>query len=756
MNDKTTQAATAEAAIGRLSGLSSDRIQVTINPSRLDSYEARAVDESLHVTASGPGAAVAGYAAFARRTGIAHVSRIGTRPVDRKLPEGVAVSATAQLHRRVAYNLTVAGYTSPYFRWAQWEAELDLLAASGINAAHITLGQELAYLETFSRYGYSEAEVLDWIGPPSHQPWLWLNSIQSCGEGTTRELVESRAALARRVMQRMRDLDITPILPGFSGCVPPGFDVRNPGAPVVDQGLWFMDFAGPKRPDWLDSTSDDYARIAETFYAVQRKAFDVSGLWAVDLLHEGGKAGGVDLGEAARGVQRAMTASDPSSTWVMQAWIGNPRREVLAGVDLSRVLILDLTGENYDADGGFLGAEWALGILPNYGGRATMYGDLATVAALPNRWAGVKGSDLVGLTNMAEGVDNNPVLWDLFSDLTWADHAIPVDEWLEEWIVARYGAANEHARAAWRTLLSTAYGAWRHSDVGATPEETRKAMEAASIDAADRTTDADFTGVFGGIDMTDPALNDFSQPYMSSDSVIAAVPSLNANQASMVGPRSLGYQEGGLVPALRELLAAAEHITTPGFTYDLADVARQVADDVARPALSSIRHAAAAHDIEGFDRCAERYLQLIDAQEAVAAASAHFLLGTWVEDARSWGHTADESAYLIREAKRLLTCWGGRDCAILIDYANRGWAGLIGDYYRGRWAIWLDQVRNVLTRKPTTPVDWYEIADQWVRSEREYPTKPQGSPTGAAANLLALADEILTANQQADAALPHA
>ncbi|WP_245633988.1 alpha-N-acetylglucosaminidase, partial [Amycolatopsis jejuensis] len=457
----------AVAAIVRLSGLPAERIQVTIDPGLGDGFRVSADGGVLQVTASGAGAAVAGYAAFARKTGVAVVSRFGTRPVDRELPADVVVERQAQVESRVAYNLTVPGYTTPFFDWAQWEAELDLLAASGVTAAHVTLGQELAYVDTFTRFGYEENEVLRWLGPPSHQPWLWLNNIENFGKGTTRALVDKRAELARTVLARMRDLDITPILPGFIGTVPPGFGERNPGAHVIPQGLWFMDIAGPRRPDWLDTSTPEYATVAAAYYAAQKAAFGASGLWAADLLHEGGKTGGVDLAEAARGVQRAMLAADPDSTWVMQAWIGNPRREVLEAVDLSRVFIVDLTGETADIEGGFLDAKWALGILPNYGGRTTAYGDLAAVAATPQRWA--EASRLSGLANMAEGVANNPVLWDLFSDLAWADGEIQLGPWLDEWTTARYGVADEHARRAWQTLIGAAFGAWRHENQGTTP-----------------------------------------------------------------------------------------------------------------------------------------------------------------------------------------------------------------------------------------------------------------------------------------------
>ncbi|MFD4640084.1 alpha-N-acetylglucosaminidase TIM-barrel domain-containing protein [Lentzea sp. NPDC058436] len=726
----------AEAAIRRLSGLPGGAVRVDLTADVEDGFRARSAGGVLTVTASGAGAAVAGYAAFARRTGVGHVSRIGTRPVDRALPEGAEVSGDATIGRRVAYNLTVAGYTTPFYDWARWEHEIDLLAASGVTAAHLTLGQELVHLTTFLRCGYGEEELLRWLGPPSHQPWLWLNNIQNFGRGTSRNLVDDRAALARRVIERMRELDVVPILPGFSGTVPPGFTGHRPDARTVPQGRWFKDVVGPVRPDWLDTTTDAYAAVAEMFYAEQRAAFGMTGLWAVDLVHEGGDTGGTDLGEAARGVQKAMTAADPDSTWVMQAWAGNPRRELVGAVDTGRVVVLDLTGEDHREDG-FGGPEWVLGILPNYGGRTALYGDLAHVASLPRRWQGEhRLPGLSRITDMAEGVANNPVLWDLFHDLTWAGAPVDLGAWLREWTVSRYGAADDRAHEAWRILLRTAYGPWRHDGKGGLPAETVQALAGLPVDAAEVRGVPELAASLGALET---AMSENSSPYAVTDSVIASVPSLDANQASLMGPRALGYPGGALIPALRALLDAAGRLDSPGLSHDLVDLARQVADDAARTALRKIAAAARARDVEAYDAAAQQLLDLIDAQDAVLATNEHFLLGRWLADARAWGGDDDERDYLAEEAKRLLTSWGYEDTTVLTEYATRSWAGLVGDYYRSRWVLWLGEVRLTLTGGTTTPVDWYAHADRWNRAGTTYPDRPGGDSRHAAAVVLDLA-----------------
>ncbi|MGH3585279.1 MAG: alpha-N-acetylglucosaminidase TIM-barrel domain-containing protein, partial [Pseudonocardia sp.] len=276
----------------------------------------------LRIRASDGVAAMSAYAAYARRTGLASVSRFGIRPITGELVEGISIEKECRFPVRVAHNITVGGYTTPYFDWDQWQRELDLLAAAGVNTVQLTLGQEAVWLDTFRRFGYRREEVLSWIAPPSHQPWQWLNNIEYFGAGTSLQLVEGRVELANRVLVRMRELGMRAILPGFSGTVPRGFAARNPGSRTIPQGKWFLDLGGPERPDWLASNTQCYDAVADVFYAEQHRLFGAGGMWSVDLLHEGGTAGEVPLAEAARGVEAGMRRADPGYTWVVQAWLG--------------------------------------------------------------------------------------------------------------------------------------------------------------------------------------------------------------------------------------------------------------------------------------------------------------------------------------------------------------------------------------------------------------------------------------------------
>lgn len=243
----------------------------------------------------------------------------------------------------------------------------------------------------------------------------------------------------------------------------------------------------------------------------------------------------------------------------------------------------------------------------------------------------------------------------------------------------------------------------------------------------------------GGDDDAATALSDV---YASTDSVIAAVPSVHANQASSVGPRMLPYPPGALVPALRLMAEAANRLDTPGFRHDLVSLASQVLDDEARRVLPALVKAVDHGDLDAFDQLSALFLRIIDAQDAVLSTDGEFLLGRWVEAARRWGGSAQECTQLVEYAKRLLTVWGERDAVFLTEYANRNWAGLVSDYYGARWRRWLTEVRKAVTGEPTTPVDWYEFGERWAREDRAYATAPSGEPAAAVAAALDLVDLV--------------
>ena len=154
-----------------------------------------------------------------------------------------------------------------------------------------------------------------------------------------------------------------------------------------------------------------------------------------------------------------------------------------------------------------------------------------------------------------------------------------------------------------------------------------------------------------------------------------------------------------------------------------------------------------AHDKEQFEKFAALMLKLIDDSDAIVGTRKEMLLGTWIRDARAWGSSPTEADLCEYNARLLPTVWA--EPTILADYANRTWAGLLKDFYRPRWAMWLEALRVSLKdgskfdEKATRNAirDW-EFA--WVKKTTPiFATEPSGDTIVLAAKIYSDYNPIL-------------
>ena len=99
------------------------------------------------------------------------------------------------------------------------------------------------------------------------------------------------------------------------------------------------------------------------------------------------------------------------------------------------------------------------------------------------------------------------------------------------------------------------------------------------------------------------------------------------------------------------------------------------------------------------------------------AFHAYASLDKWIEEARSLGVTDEQKDYYEKNARNLITTWGGS----LNDYASRAWAGLLENYYSRRWDIYFDAVIGAAKRGVDLDTDALneELAafeQEWVES----------------------------------------
>ncbi|MCB8904964.1 MULTISPECIES: alpha-N-acetylglucosaminidase [unclassified Streptomyces] len=604
-----------------------------------------------------------------------------------------AITRSASVPHRYALNDTDEGYSGAYRDFASYQHDIDLMALHGVNEVFVPTGAEYPYYRALQEFGYSAAELRDWIPAPAHQGWWLLQNLSGFAGPVSEQLVEARATLGGRIAQHLRSLGMTPVLPGFFGTVPADFATRNDGAVTVPQGKW----VGFDRPDWLDPNGPVFARLAAAYYRFQQERFGDSDMFKMDLLHEGGVAGAVDVAAAAGAVQRALDTARPGATWVMLGWQNNPTDALLSGVDRRRVLIVDGLSDRYDGldrEVRWGGTPYAFGTIPNFGGHTSIGANTGAWVDRFHAWLGKQDSALRGIAYLPEATGGSPAAFDLFTELAW--QATPIDQksWFADYAARRYGGTDPHAAAAWEQLRLGPYsmrsGTW-------------------------------------------------SEPQ---DSLFGARPGLTAATAAKWSPKTMRYDAATVERALAELLQVAPRLrTTDAYRFDLVDVARQALTNRSRVLLPRIKAAYEAEDLTGFRALVREWQAHQELLGRLVGSDQRFLIGPWLADARSWGADPEEQDQLEYDARSILTTWADRgpsETGGLHDYANREWSGLVQDVYAPRWAAYFASLdRALVTDTAPVAVAWFTRDDTWARGHQRYPTTPTGDPFALAGEVRA-------------------
>ncbi|MGW2561851.1 alpha-N-acetylglucosaminidase [Streptomyces sp. NPDC001514] len=682
--------APAHSALRRLLPWHADQFRLTLLPALpgatgSERFRVSGATGRIEVEGTSPAVLLTGVHWYLKYVCGAHVSWSGSQlDLPHRLPApDRTLEREATVPHRFAFNDTHDGYTAPYADWPRWERLIDVLALHGCNEVLVTAGQEAVYHRLLLDFGYSDTEARTWLPAPSHQPWWLLQNMSAYGGPPSPELIAKRAELGRRIAHRLRELGMSPVVPGYFGTVPDGFAARNPGARTVPQGTW----NGLRRPDWLDPRTDTYQHVAAAFYRHQQELFGEVRHFKMDLLHEGGSAGDVPVPEAARAVERALRTARPGALWMILGWQTNPRRDLLEALDKRHLLVVDGLSDLdavTDREKDWGGAPYAFGTIPNFGGRTTLGARAHIWTERFPAWRDKPGSSLAGTAYMPEAAERDPAALELFSELAWRTETVDRDEWFASYADLRYGGRDDAARRAFAALRDSVY----------------------RISSRD------------------------GRPH---DSIFTDRPSLTAASGTNYATGTPAYNPGVLDRAFAALLGVRPALRgSDAYRYDLTDLGRQVLANRSWQLLPHLRSAHGRGDLAAFRTLARLWLKLMRLSEEMAGSHRAFLLGPWLEDARRMAGSDGERAQLERTARVLVTTWADRataDGGRLANYANRDWQGLIGDFHLPQWQAFLDELEDALAQgRPPKAFDWYAVEEPWTRERKRYPLRPQHDP----------------------------
>jgi len=403
----------------------------------------------------------------------------------------------------------------------------------------------------------------------------------------------------------------------------------------------------------------------------------------------------VNLDAAGQAVMDAMKKCNPEAVWVIQAWQDNPRVPMIQNRKAGDMLVLDLHAEcrpQWGADwsewyrkDGFMQHDWAYCMLLNFGGNVGLHGKMdILIDGFYDAKADARASKTmkgVGIT--PEGIENNPVMYELLYELPWREQRFTRSEWLKEYVQARYATDDATLHQAWQLLGASIYNSPK--------EKTQQGTH---------------------------------------ESLFCARPGLDVWKASAWAESKDYYNPKDVMEAARLMLSVADKFKgNNNFEYDLVDVLRQAVTEKGRLMLKAVAAAYRAGEKELFEQASQRFLNLILLQDELLGTRQEFRVGNWTGMARNIGHTPEEKNLYEWNARVQITTWGNRSASErgkLHDYAHKEWNGILKDFYYMRWKTYFDALTATLNGSLVPVLDWYAIEEPWTKVSDTYKAQPEG------------------------------
>ncbi|NDL56202.1 alpha-N-acetylglucosaminidase [Phytoactinopolyspora mesophila] len=657
-------------------------------PGRHYSYWAVAGELSIAAT-DGVSAAVALHHFLRRHCGRAvHWDTALPLPIH-SLPDAPETSGEARVQEGYYLNFCTFSYTMPYWTWQEWEREIDWMALHGVTMPLALTGHEAVLLAAYTRLGLTGEEVREFLGGPGYLPFQYMGCLDTFAGPLSQAWIDSHRDLGAAILERERSFGMTPVLPGFTGHVP-----RQLAPELASPRTW-QGFTTHVLPP----TDPLFEQVGAEITKAQAELYGTDHLYAADPFIEMPPVDGDPdfAGAVATSTLNGMLSADPHAVWLMQAWPFSYQadywtderiRDFLNAIPDDRLLLADLWAESdpqWQRLSGLSGKSWLWCALLNFGGRTEPIADVnGVVHEIDSALGSVHPP--VGLGLSMEATRNNPVFFEFVADQLWQRPA-DATAWLPGFVAERYGTVSGPLLTAWQGLLNTVYDA---SEVRIFPEL--------------------FTGVLT------------AKPSYSG--ITADVgPWLENMRAEVRG--LVWYDAGLLVDAWARMIDAAENdavLARGTLGHDLVDVGIAVMSRVADHLyLEIVEHLG---DTEGDVRHrVERFLGVFDDLERLLGTRVEFTFEHWEDAAARWATDQLERAVLIDNARRIVTTWGESSSPLLDDYSGRVWSGLVGGYYRHRWALWAGGLKAAADADPaagTAAADLdmglRELADSFIRN----------------------------------------
>ena len=643
-----------EAAYGVIQRLIGERskdilLKTDFTEDSLDVFEVNATDGKILIRGNSTSALMRGFYNYLKNECNSMVTWSGEHiHLPEKFPNYNSGKIVSPFRLRLYYNVCAFGYTTAFWDWKRWEREIDWMALHGINMPLAMIGQEAVWQRVWKSFGLTDDDLKDYFTGPAFLPWHRMGNINKHDGPLPQSYLDKSIILQKKIIDRMKELGMKPLVPAFAGFVPSAFKRIYPEAEITDMAPW-AGFGKDYGTHILSPKSELFRGIGKKFIEEYRKLFGKFHYYLADSFNEmkvpvTPENRYEELSSYGQAIFRSINAGDSTGIWVMQGWLfladsafwdKKSTRALLSKVPDNRMIIIDLADEIFQGwkkHDSFYGKKWIYSIIHNFGGHNNLFGDLNFIARDPFIVLNDSGKGrLIGYGLSPEGIKNNEVIYELLTDAAWSNKKIDINEWLKNYCKARYGEYPGEIKDAWAILLRTVYST--------------------------------FNGNAYSFQLRPPF------PSKDTDSSYKKVK--NALQLLLDNKDKFGKQ----------IL----------FRNDIVDITAYYWGKTISHLLYEAGNYYKNNKREKAEKVSNRAYSLMLDLDMLLAERKDYRLEEWINFAREWGINRKEKDYYEEDAKRQITVWGG---PYLSEYAAKFWSGLVKDYYAARWKNYYESLKS--------------------------------------------------------------
>ena len=609
------------------------------------------------------------------------------------LPKGIVplnkkITSKAKVKNRFFLNYCTFGYSLTWWKWRDWERFIDWMALNGINLPLSITGQEAIWYKVWTKLGFDDYEIRHYFTGPSHLPWHRMSNLDKWQGPLPKSWLENQETLQRKIVERERELNMKPVLPAFGGHVPEFLINKYPDAKISRLSRW-GGFKDQYRSFFLDPMDPLFGKIQKMFLDELIKTYGTDHIYGVDPFNEVSPPDWSEdfLNKCSNHIYKSLVNADRKAVWLQMTWhfyldrkewTNDRVKAFLSGVPNEKLLLLDYyceMTEVWKLTDKYFGKPYIWCYLGNFGGNTMLAGNLKEVGKRITSVYNNGGHNFSGIGSTLEALDVNPLMYDFVFENAW-DNVKDEYSWIADYADRRIGQIDNNVRTAWKILLDSVY---------------------------------------------------ISPATLGQGTLTNSRPSLTGHGSWTTNPY-IPYSNDLLLEIWKLMLL--KEYNTDAYRFDIVNIGRQFLGNLFFEKRGDFTNAYKNKDLERLKSIGNEMKGIINDMDTLLATNHYFLLGKWIDDAKSMGKDDNEKIYYERNAKNIISTWGDKN-QTLNDYANRSLAGMMKTYYGCRWDMFIDRVIESVKSKVDFDYDKFkEDAKQfeynWWNQTYEYSKTPVG------------------------------